>query len=477
MREWLDRAPTNSPVDRLNARFIQIFLLASGLQSLLVRLYYMYAEPALALPAVWSIADISDLATDISVALAAWTGVLVIRRGHFNRGIQLFLFVCLVSSAANYGTTGYVHAPPDPSPALLLAIGGVVLGRRTLWTVYFAVMFAFALGQLADALWLPGVKHGFWQAFHALPMLAGAYLLVAYAIDCTTRALRLMLAEALQRGEDLARTNVLLKQEMEERERTQHLLIHSQKLDAIGRAASGVAHDFDNVLNVVLGYASQREQLADLGTPALLNAMQGIELAALRALTISRKLLNFSREEVGVTQVFDATTALAELEPMLRQLLGRYIQVDVEPHAKNLPLLLDRSQFELMVLNIAANARDAMPEGGCFTVALKKLDNQPAVQLTLSDTGVGMAEDVRAKVFEPFYTTKPFGRGTGLGLSVVARMVEAAQGIIDVDSAPQNGTRFRIRLPLYIPVDDASADEPMRDMQAMFELQESLANR
>lgn len=476
-REWLDRAPTSDPVDRLNARFIQIFLIAIGVHLVLVRLYYMYAEPALALPAVWSLAELTDVVTDGAIVLAAWGGVIVIRRGHFKRGIQLFLSVFLLSLAANCATTGYVHTPPDPSPGLLLAIGGVVLGRRTLWTVYAAIIGSFALGQVADALWLTGGKQALWPSFHALPMLAAAYLLVAFAIDCTTRALRMMLAEALQRGEELASTNVLLKQEMEERERTQHQLIHSQKLDAIGRAASGVAHDFDNVLNVVLGYATQREQLADLGTPALLGAMEGIELAALRALTISRKLLNFSRQEVGVTQVFDARVALSELEPMLRQLLGRYIQLDYQLHAKPLPLRLDRSQFELMVLNIAANARDAMPEGGRFSLVLEHLAEQPAVQLTLADTGMGMSAEVCAKVFEPFYTTKPVGRGTGLGLSVVVGMVEAANGRIHVSSAPAKGTRFIIRLPTHVESAAQDESEPYEGIAAVYELQASLANR
>ena len=450
MREWLDRAPTNNPVDRLNARFIQIFMIATGLQALLVRLYYMYAEPQAAFPAVWSIADIADLGADAGILLGAWIGVLIIRRGHFNRGIQLFLCIYLITLAANYATSGYRHAPPDPSPALLLAVGGVVLGRRTLWTVYFAVIGCFSLGQLADAWWLPGAKLDFGWSFHALPMLAVAYLMVAFAIDCTTRALRQMLSAALQRGEALARSNALLMREMEERERTQHQLIHSQKLDAIGRAASGVAHDFDNVLNVVLGYASQREQLADLGTPALLNAMQGIELAALRALTISRKLLNFSRQEVGVSQVFDASAAVTELEPMLRQLLGNYIQLQLQLPAYDAQLQLDRGQFELMILNIAANARDAMPEGGKFVVRLDVTGSPTMLQLTLTDTGEGMSDQVRAKVFEPFYTTKPFGRGTGLGLSVVASMVEAAHGHIGVSTEQQQGTSFTIRLPLHV---------------------------
>ncbi|QNK03207.1 sensor histidine kinase [Dyella telluris] len=448
-------------------------MIATGLQALLVRVYYIVVEPALALPAVWSIADITDLGADLGIVIGAWVGVMMIRRGRFNRGIQFFLCVYLLTLAANFATTGYRHAPPDPTPTLLLAIGGVVLGRRTLWTVYFAIIGCFALGQLGDAWWLPGPRHPFWWSFHALPMLIVAYLMVGFAIDCTTRALRQMLSDAVQRGEALARTNELLKTEMEERERTQNQLIHSQKLDAIGRAASGVAHDFDNVLNVVLGYAAQREQLADLGTPALLNAMQGIELAALRALTISRKLLNFSRQEVGVSQVFDAATAVAELEPMLHQLLGTYIQLECRMPAIELPLQLDRGQFELMILNIAANARDAMPEGGQFTLHLEADSGSRSVKLTLADSGTGMSDDVRAKVFEPFYTTKPFGRGTGLGLSVVASMVGAAHGSIDVVSAPMHGTTFIIRLPIY----GAPMTSSLLDVQTECDAQDSLAKR
>lgn len=459
MREWLDRAPTHNPVDRLNARFIQLLMIGVGLATVLSRVYYTYAEPAVALPSVWKLDEITDLVADIAVTLGAWGGVMVIRRGHFHRGVQLFLGIFLLCLTANYVTTGYRHAPPDPTPTLLLTVSGVMLGRRTLWAAYTAVIGMFALGQLGDALWLPGPKLTIPDALHTLPMLAIAYLLVTFAIDSTTRALRSMLAEALSRGEALARTNDLLKREMEERERTQHQLIHSQKLDAIGRAASGVAHDFDNVLSVVLGYASQREQLADLGTPALLNALEGVELAALRALTISRKLLNFSREDVGVTQVFNSVTALEELQPMLHQLLGRYIQLDLQVTARDMPVLMDRGQFELMVLNVAANARDAMPEGGRFSMRLEQLEQTPSLQLTLADTGAGMTDEVQAKVFEPFYTTKPFGRGTGLGLAVVASMIEAARGRIDVSSTLKSGTRFRIRLPLH---DEPSGAAPSR---------------
>jgi len=448
-RDWLDRAPTGNPVDRLNARFIQILMIGLGAATLFSRLYFIAIQDHSHAGPVMSLDQVTDLGSDLAVIAASLGGMIVIRRGHFARGIQLFLFIYLLALMANFATTGYRHAPLDPTPTLLLAVGGVVLGTRTLWVVYTAVLAAFALGQLADALWLAEPRPSFAVAFHVFPMLVIAYLLVAFAIDSTTRALRTMLAEATERSEALAATNQRLQREMEERERTQHQLIHSQKLDAIGRAASGVAHDFDNVLSVILGYAAQREQLADVGTHALLAAMEGVELAALRALSISQKLLNFSREDVVDNQVFDAGDALRELEPLLRQLLGRYVQPVLKAPLVGLPVQLDRSAFELMVLNIAANARDAMPEGGRFTMGLEVLHERTLVQLTLADTGMGMPDEVCAKVFEPFYTTKPFGHGTGIGLSVVAAMVEAAHGSIDVYSQPGQGTRFVIHLPLH----------------------------
>jgi signal transduction histidine kinase len=451
-REWLDQAPTNNPVDRLNARFIQILIIGYGAAVVFGRAYYSLVEPSSAWPARWTLASATDLASDIAMALASWVGVAVIRRGYFRGGAQFFFCVFVLNVAAEYAVTGYRHAPPDPSPTIMLAIAGVALGSRALWIAYAGLMASFVLGQAADALWLPGQVIPFVDAFYPLPMLAAAYLMVTFAIDTTTRGLRTLLAQSLQRGEELQRTNEQLQNEMEERERTYNQLIHSQKLDAIGRAASGIAHDFDNILNVVLGYAAQREQLADLGTSALINAMEGIELAAIRALTISRKLLNFSRQEMGAAQVLEVATVLSELGPMLGQLMGRHIRLDMQLVARDAQLLLDRGQFELMILNIAANARDAMPDGGTFTIRLQRLDRERVLQLSLADTGVGMSEAVREKVFQPFYTTKPFGQGTGLGLSVVASMVNAANGQIIATAPPTGGTCFMLRLPLH---DDA----------------------
>ncbi|HET6554654.1 MAG TPA: HAMP domain-containing sensor histidine kinase [Dyella sp.] len=446
VRAWLGKAPANDPVDRLNAPFMQVLLIAVGMAIALVRLYAVRVEPEHVLQG--DLGQRIDLATDLLMMLSAWTGVVLIRRGRFRTGIRQFLAVVLLSAAAAYAVTGYSHSPPDPTPVLLMAVGGLVLGRRALWSIYASLVGVLALGQMADNLWLGHSGALSWQAYHTLPMLMLAYLLVALILDQSIAALRTTLAQSIQRGEALLQANERIAQEIEERERTRNQLYHSRKMDAVGRAASGVAHDFGNVLNVVLGYATQREQLADMGTPALINALEGVEIAALRGLAISRKLLNFSRQDVEATQVFDAGEAVAELAPMLRQLLGNYIQLDLRPTVGRLPVLLDRAQFELMLLNIAANARDAMPDGGRFSVAAALAPDGSRVELLLADTGMGMSADVQAKVFEPFYTTKPFGHGTGLGLSVVASLIEAAGGKVEVSSVPGEGTCFRVRLPL-----------------------------
>lgn len=447
MREWLARAPTNDPVEQLSAPFMQWLLVAVGLAVPLIRIYATWVD-AWGPMASWRASDWVDFASDVAIVSAAWTGVVLIRRGYFARAVWMFVGVLLASAAAAYAETGYRLSPPDPLPILIMAAGGIVLGRRALWVSYGSLVGIFALGQLADAAWLSGPLHGQWGAFRTLPMLALAYGVVALILDRAIAALRTALRQAEERARALAEGNRRLEREMEERARTQSQLIHSQKMDAVGRLASGVAHDFDNVLNVVLGYATQREELADRGTPALLTALEGIELAALRALSISRKLLNFSRHDADELHVFDADEALGELEPMLRQLLGRYATLHIARPQCAMPLRLNRGQFELMILNIAANARDAMPEGGRFDVRLSVDELGDEVTLRLADSGVGMTDAIREKVFEPFYTTKPTGSGTGLGLSIVASMIDAAGGSVEVISAPGQGTEFVLRLPL-----------------------------
>jgi signal transduction histidine kinase len=200
---------------------------------------------------------------------------------------------------------------------------------------------------------------------------------------------------------------------------------------------------------VILGFSSRRERLADSGTPALLDALEGVELAARRASAISRKLLTFSRNDVPTPETFDAALTLHELSPMLRQLFGRDVRLRMEDAAAHvLRVRMDRGQFELMVLNIAANARDAMAGEGVFAITMDSDASERFAVIQLTDSGSGMCDEVRERIFEPFYTTKPPGEGTGLGLSVVRDLVEEANGEIEAVSAPACGTTFVIRLPL-----------------------------
>lgn len=447
IQDWLARAPPSHPIDAINSPLVQVFLILLSLLVIPSWLYSLAVQPPTTLP------ERVAMLLDIVIMLGAWTAVVVIRRGYFRGGVKLFLGILFVSTIITFAVTGYKHGARDALPTLMLVTSGLVLGRKALWIAYTILVGALTVGQLADSFWLPPSLPEELTISHALPVRVAAYFVITVIFDRFIHRFRTTLTQATQSAAELAATNDRLQEQIKEREQTLQQLIHSQRIDAIGRATTGLAHDFDNILNVVLGYSSERERLADLGTPSLLNALEGIELAALRGLVINRKLLNFSRKDTDPIQIIDLATVVRELEPMLRQLLGRYIQMEIKSSAERIAVLFDRSQLELVILNVASNARDAMPDGGKFTISLNRGANGTAAELMLADTGIGMDADVQAKLFEPFYTTKPMGVGTGLGLSVVASVIHAAKGHISVASVPHVGTQFRIDLPLHY-VDD-----------------------
>jgi len=443
---WLNRVPISDPVDRKNAPFMQVVLLFFGVYLPINLYHYLFVSGFVSrAPAVstWL-----NAATDVAIIASAWIGVWLIRRGRLRPAVVLFLSAILVSLTVVFLQTGLRGLVIDTTyPVLSLVIGGLVLGRGALWKVFASLVLMLALGAFVDAFrpaLVPAKAYAPNWAMSAFLL----YVLITIVLDRTIRALRSSLDESEQKSRALAKANERLQREMAERERAQARLIHAQKMEAVGRIASGIAHDFDNVLNVALGYAADRERIADRGSPALIDALQGVELSVRRALSISRKLLNFGRQDLSRPEVFDAAQALRELQPMLRQLFGAEIRVQLEIGGDALPVLMDRGQFELIALNIAANARDAMPEGGSFIVSAKRASDAAELELALSDTGCGMPESVRAKVFEPFYTTKPMGSGTGLGLAVTHDVVEKCGGTIGVESVGGEGTTFVIRLPL-----------------------------
>jgi signal transduction histidine kinase/CheY-like chemotaxis protein len=236
-------------------------------------------------------------------------------------------------------------------------------------------------------------------------------------------------------------------------------LLQVQKLEAVGRLAGGIAHDFNNLLTVILGFSRPLMRELAQGDP-MREDLQEIHGAAERAASLTRQLLTFSRRQVVDEQVMDLSAMVSGLKTLLQRLLGEDVEfvLDLEPAL--LGVVGDPHQFEQVVINLAANARDAMPDGGMLkiTTCNAVLDATQArriglpragryVLLSVSDSGHGMDEETRAQIFDPFFTTKEPGKGTGLGLSIAYSMVEHAGGAIRVEGGPSKGTTFELWLP------------------------------
>jgi PAS domain S-box-containing protein len=230
----------------------------------------------------------------------------------------------------------------------------------------------------------------------------------------------------------------------EERAELEHRLAQAQRLESVGQLAGGVAHDFNNLLSVILtcvGFAT-RELPAD---HPVRDDVEEIGRAADRAAALTRQLLMFSRREVVKPEVLDVGGLLRDLERLLNRTLSERIALRITVGPGLLPVLADRAQLEQVLVNLAVNARDAMPDGGTLSIAVAGVPD--GVRITVVDDGTGMLEEVRDRAFEPFFTTKDPGQGTGLGLATVHGIVTDSGGTVDIDSAPGRGTSVTIFLP------------------------------
>jgi PAS domain S-box-containing protein len=250
-----------------------------------------------------------------------------------------------------------------------------------------------------------------------------------------------------------------LVQDVTERVALEERLRQSQKMEAVGRLAGGVAHDFNNLLTIIMGYGHILTEGLEPGS-RLYEATAQIRAAADRAAGITRQLLAFSRKQVLSPRVIDLNDIMLNLDTMLRRLIGEDVQVITVP-ARNLgSVKADPGQIEQVIMNLALNSRDAMPNGGKLTLETANAeldgsyarDHQPVdsgryVMLAVSDTGLGMDPETQARIFEPFFTTKDVGKGTGLGLATVYGIVKQSGGYIWVYSEPGRGTTFKIYLP------------------------------
>lgn len=278
---------------------------------------------------------------------------------------------------------------------------------------------------------------------------------------------------AVEHEERDAEVAIIYLLEITEKRTLEANLAQSQKMQAVGQLAGGIAHDFNNVLSAIMMANDFLLNAHKPTDPSFQDIMQ-IKQNATRAATLVRQLLAFSRRQTLRPQVLDMGDALSDLTMLLKRLIGEKVKLDFV-HGRDLwPVKVDVSQFEQVIVNLAVNARDAMPEGGKLAI---KTSNVPAsdverlhykgmpaadyVSIAISDTGTGIPADIVDKIFEPFFSTKEVGKGTGLGLSTVYGIVKQTGGFIYVDSVPDQGTTFRIFLPRHVQEKEVIAEVPV----------------
>jgi two-component system, cell cycle sensor histidine kinase and response regulator CckA len=265
---------------------------------------------------------------------------------------------------------------------------------------------------------------------------------------------------------------LMLVQDVSERALLERQLRQAQKMEAIGQLAAGVAHDFNNILTVIQGHAGllQHQQKAD---GAQTKSLQEISNASTRAATLIRQLLMFSRKQVMQFRHLDLNEILRNAIKMLERLVGEHVQIDFQPQTPLPSIHADSTMLEQIAMNLAVNARDAMPNGGKLTIitSAETVQRDPTpldperrdgqfVCLRFQDSGVGMDTEVLCRIFEPFFTTKAVGKGTGLGLSTVFGIVRQHLGWLEVESKPNQGTTFRIYFPASVrPAEKTEAPE------------------
>jgi two-component system cell cycle sensor histidine kinase/response regulator CckA len=246
-----------------------------------------------------------------------------------------------------------------------------------------------------------------------------------------------------------------IARDLSERDRLEHELRQAQKMEAVGRLATGIAHDFNNLITVLLGYS---DELIEAATPntTLHAAAVEVRRAADRASALTQQLLAFSRRQASIAHAVDLNQVIGHMEDLIRRLIGPEIRLQVSLQPNLSMINADPQQIGQVMMNLVVNARDAMPSGGTLTIETADVDlghehvdviPGPHVMVKVSDSGFGMTADVRDRMFEPFFTTKDRGHGTGLGLSMVHGIVRQSGGHISIESAPNQGTTFKVYFP------------------------------
>lgn len=294
--------------------------------------------------------------------------------------------------------------------------------------------------------------------------------------DGTTRTLVLMLSAGAAHG--VTSERILVITDDTERRQLALQVQQTQRLDAVGRLSGGMAHDFNNLLTVILGYADALLRRMDDDDPNR-ERVEAIHRAGTRGAELTRQLLTISRQQATNPVVLRPAQVVDEISTMVRQILGEAVELRREPGGEQLKVLIDRPQLEQILLNLASNARDAMPEGGLLTIAVTERPSKPTgsspgqdhpgpwVIVSATDTGTGMDPDTLAHCLEPLFTTKQLGLGTGLGLATALGIAAQHHGDLRVASTPGLGTTVTLELPAatgdVVPTEEAALPSPRHD--------------
>ncbi len=342
--------------------------------------------------------------------------------------------------------TSATAGPPTFVGNRLIVVQPVLQGKTLVGTVYLRALtetFQRRLARYGGILLL---------------VIMGALVLVVFATAQT--ALSRANSTLEDRARDLADANLRLQIEMEERGKAEEALRQSQKMEAIGQLSGGIAHDFNNLLSIVMGNLQLLQRRAAQGRTDTARFIESSMEGVKRAAALTQRLLAFSRRQPLSPKPVNLSQLSEGMIELIRHSVGERARMDLRLESDWM-VLCDANQMENVILNLAINARDAMPEGGTVVIATKNMHLESAqggfesvplqdyVQLTVSDNGVGMSAEIREKAIDPFFTTKPMGQGTGLGLSTTFGYIRQSGGYMHIESEPGEGTIVTILMPRF----------------------------
>ena len=397
---------------------------------------------------------------------ACWFGVLALislirlafwhsdRRHRFPpaRRVAVVALSTLATGLA-WGLGAAVLLPDKPAYRLFVVfvVGGMCAGSVTTNAMHFPTLAGFVL-----AACLPVAGRLIAEGARPDLMMSGMILVFAAALLVTGHQFSRGYGERAMLRWRLGEANRRLRQEIDDHQATSASLRESQKLEAIGRLTAGIAHDFNNLLMSIGGNIDLLRARAD--RPETIRRLDAMRGAIERGSQLTRQLLAFGRRQRLSPQAVDLNAILADTVRLLASVLGQRITVALQSNQEVWPVFVDPGQIEHAILNLALNARDAMPEGGTITIGTVNLPEVPRavaadlspggyVELSVADTGGGMTEDILTRAVEPFYTTKEPGQGSGLGLSQVYGISRQSGGTMLIESEPGGGTVVRLFLP------------------------------